>query len=235
MSKSIIGEGQMQMDFNPDDSNKPEIIKPEIIPPEVEKESSLTQLFRAHGITEKEFDDYAEKRGCSSYETYRHFGISIEEVVNMGRNYPVGEAVEVIPKDEDGIEKIVGPSILIAKRAIYLTAALERYSKASQVSGLNKALDTAHAGDLYRRYDENALVQMIASRGPRTREGDAEFSKAYGRKEMIEAGEKPSKVGLDERTQTDKFIYSYVGADNPDDRRIYRSVLKKQIKKFKKP
>jgi len=233
--KPIVGEGQMQIDYNSVDPVQNELITEPItesIPEEIEQESSLTRLLRAYGKTEKELEDYAEKRGCSFNEAYRRFGISETEVDNMAVDYPI----EVSPEaTEDEVSIPEGPSVSIAKRAIYLIAALERYSKASQVSGLNKALDTAHAGDLYRRYDENALVQMIASRGPRTREGDAEFSKAYGRKEMIEAGEKPSKVGFDERTQTDKFIYNYVGADNPDNRRIYRSVLKKQIKKFKKP
>ena len=223
----------MQMDFNPDDSNKPEIIKPEIISPEVEKESSLTQLFRAHGITEKEFDDYAEKRGCSSYEAYRHFGISMEEVVNMGRNYPVGEAVEVIPKDEDDIEKIVGPSVLVAKRALHLINALVHYSKASQVGGLNRALDTPHANDLYKRYSENELARIINSRGPSRAKGDAEFLTAIGSQEMIAAGERPSDVGFKGQLDAEKFVKKYVGSKQRSDREKYRTVLKKHVKKFK--
>jgi len=227
--KPIVGEGQTQIDFNPIDS-----VKAEIVPIEVEPESSLSQLFRAHGTTEEKFDDYADKRGCSSHEAYMHFGISKDEVDNMSTYYPVGEVVEAIPKDENDIEKVVGPSILIAKRALHLTNALVQYSKASQANGFSRALDTPHAKKLYSRYSENGLARIIGSQGPRKSSGDAEFLKAIGSQEMIDAGERPSVVGYTGQIEADKFIKEYVGSKNKSDREKFRRVLKKQEKNFKK-
>ena len=231
--KPVIGEGQMQIDYNKVDSTQIEPI-PRSMPELVKQESSLTQLLRAHGTTEQELDDYAEKRGCSYDEAYRHFGISTTEVKSMSVDYPVVAATETISEDEDDIEKVVGPSALIAKRALHLTNVLAYYSKASQAGGVDRALDTPRSKDLYRRYSEDRLARIIGSRGTSKAKGDAEFLTAIGSQEMIDAGERPSDVGYKGQLEAEKFVKEYVGSKNRSDREKYRRVLRKQQKNFKK-
>ena len=234
LKRPVIGEGQMQIDYNQIDSVKPELIL-ESEPSPVEQESSFSQLLSAHGITEQELDDYAEKRG--SYDAaYRHFGISADELKTMSVDYPLGTEAETTSEDdEDEIEKVVGPSILIAKRALHLTNALVHYSKASKAGGVDRALDTPHSKDLYNRYDENGLVRIIGSRGPAKTKGDAEFLKATGSQEMIDAGEAPSQVGYNGQLEAIKFVKRYVGSEKRSIREKYRRSLKKQQKRFQKP
>ena len=235
--KPIVGEGQMQIDYNSVDPVQNELITEPItesIPEEIEQESSLTRLLRAHGKTEKELEDYAEKRGCSFNEAYRRFGISETEVDNMSVDYPAVDSVEESPEDKKDYEIIIGgPAILIAKRALHLTNALVHYSKASKAGGVDRALDTPHSKDLYKHYSENELAGIISSKGPSRAKGDAEFLTAIGSQEMIAAGERPSDVGYKGQLQAEKFVKKYVGSKQRSDREKYRTVLKKQVKKFK--
>ncbi len=216
---SDISKDQLQIDYGQVDTDP-------VIPVGVETESAFEKMLRKHGTTESELDDYAERRGCSYDEAFRHFGITRKELDNL--NSPTPSDIAVDTKVEN-LPESPAPSVSIAERAINLSGALDDYLAYSRTSGFVRALES-HNTDIYRRYDDHRIVRVIESKKPYRTKGDAKFHKAFGVQALANAGYDLESTEHEAQMSANRFIDTYTGPENESARSKFRRVLKKQRK-----
>ncbi|HZJ34820.1 MAG TPA: hypothetical protein VFD55_02275 [Candidatus Angelobacter sp.] len=179
-------------------------------------------------VTEGQIDDFVHK-GNSYDDAFRHFGIKPGEFISY-EDEARGYSLPAESSDTTGGEKInrKGISVPLAQRAIDLSDSLRYYLKASRVNGFTRAVD--HYPDVQKRYKPDDVTTISRSESRSRSNGDVEFLKAFGGRELVDAGIDQDEVKFAAQEDADNFVDRFTGPANKSNRAKLRKSLRWQKK-----
>lgn len=169
-------------------------------------------ILNGHGLTWKEVDDDANKRGCGPFESMLHLGITKAEINSIDQNKP-----------DVKLPAAPSASVDLGERALRLLAALDDYQAYTTADNEIIRLQSKDA-------DGSEIDQAFWTRNQFLDSGDRNFYLAYGAKALANSGKSPGSVESETQGQANDFRHSYTGQNINKDPEVLRKTLGRQIK-----
>lgn len=204
-------DGQFQMNFD-GEPEKTEASKAPDVPEKPHNNDNDDEY--------DELDRLVDTRNICYYEAKLLLGETVDQPQSNVNN-----------KQESAERSLIGPSVELGKRALYLEKVLRLSSGINSNLGFTDALLIEHPGLSEKSKQHYTPTQQQESARDKLQKAQGYFTLAYGTETMVQAGYDRETIEKDTRSAFADFRRSTSGPEHNNVRRkLYRS-LKKQQKK----
>ncbi len=173
----------------------------EVIPDPIVAGPLLKDLIESLGTTEDDIDRLADE---GSYRTA--LGLRGATDKDMDAVYRV-ISEESLNETSDVLESVSSViAVRIAERALWMLNTEDEILGSNKIGGFKKALKTPHAVTLHTKYNSEDISRIADSQTSHIKNAELEFSKAFGRRQMVEGSVDPVEVKDKERMALNSLI-----------------------------